>query len=221
MASSKSAIAVALAKRFGPGATGRRNLLRTLGVTMDDLLKPTAPAGGANTAQPDAANARVADFKVELTRWLHDRRHALPELDGGGIVGRILALLDQEDDGAEDVGPDVEGFRKLLREKGGLSEAEIEKAIELAGSVGGAAKDRLPVPATKGGFGGYGNGVKVAADEATRSRVLSEMDELLGTGRVSVGFETRQPRRKVSVVTAKSAADFATLFPDAARIQTG
>jgi hypothetical protein len=224
MATSKSALAVALRKRF-PGTDGKKTLLRQLGLTMDDLAAP-APGGGGG------GDDRLRALRIEIENALGEMKN-LPE----GSVAKILATLDKHvrldklpdgDPQAEAVreitGDDqLEKFRALLR-GAGMTEADIEKAIELGRS---GANDRLPLDGTRGGFGGHGHGSeedrvgRPAMDEATRSRVASEMDVLLGTGRVSVGFDTRQPRRKASVVTAKSAADFAALFPDATRIQAG
>jgi hypothetical protein len=200
----KSKLVAALRRRFGNPAA----VLRALG--LDESLVDVG-----NTAQPNAVKARMAEFKVELSQWLSDHAASLPEVDGGGIIGRILALLDQEDVGAEDVGPDVEGFRKLLRDKG-WSDADIGEAIRLA-QGGEPAADRLPVPATKGGLGGYGNGVKVAADE----RKADELDRMFGTARVSLGLDyggLRRPRPVTPTPTARVVTDFNAMFPDAARI---
>src|SRR5580704_8274824 len=151
MATSKSALAVALARKF-PGTKGKRDLMRKLGLGLDDLVAP----GGGNTAQPDVdgTKARLADFKGKLQQWLHDQRNSLPEQDGGGVIGRILALLDQNVGGEDEV--DLAGIKAFFKSKG-LSDADIDEALRLA-QGGDPAADRLPLDGTRGGFGGYGHG---------------------------------------------------------------
>jgi hypothetical protein len=209
---SKSKLATALRRKF----KNPRALLRALG--LDENL-----ADVGNTAQPDVdgTKARVADFKEKLQQWLYTQRNAMPEEDGG-LIARILAVLDQ--DVGEDEVVDLARFKAFFKGKG-LSDADIEEALRLA-QGGEHAADRLPLDGTRGGMGGYGHGSeanrvgRTAMDEATRSRVASEMDVLLGTGRVSIGIDTRQPRRPVSMPTARAVTDFNAMFPDAARLET-
>jgi hypothetical protein len=202
----KSKLAVSLKRRFGSPAA----LLRALGLdeSLADVGKP---------AQPDDAGskARIADFKVKLSQWLSDQAASLPEVDGGGIIGRILALLDQEDVGGEDEGFDLARFKTFFKGKG-LSDADIEEALRLA-EGGEPAADRLPVPATKGGLGGYGNGVKVAADE----RKADDLERMFGTRRIGLGTDygsNRRPRPvSTPTPTTKQATEFAAMYPMAAR----
>jgi hypothetical protein len=202
----KSKLALALKRRFGSPAA----VLRALG--LDENL--------VDNRDVDGSKARVADFKVKLQQWLHEQRNSLPEQDGGGVIGRILAVLDQ-DVGGEDEVDGLAQFKAFFRSKG-LSDADIEEALRLA-EGGESAADRLPVPATKGGFGGHGNGVKVAADERKVAQAEAGLEEMFGTRRIGIGLDyggLRRPR-PVSTPTpnARQIADFNVRFPDAARIE--
>jgi hypothetical protein len=229
MATSKSALAVALAKRF-PGPAGRRNLLRTLGLAADDLAAP-APGGGGGSGGDD----RLRALRVEIENALGEMKN-LPE----GSVAKILATLDKHvrldklpdgDPQAEAVreitGDDqLEKFRALLR-GAGMTEADIEKAIELGRS---GANDRLPLDGTRGGFGGHGQGSeedrvgRTAMDEAALARAEDGLDQMgFATRRISIGLDyggLRRPRPAVPAppTTAAHRADFEKLFPDSARI---
>jgi hypothetical protein len=219
MATSKSAIAAALAKRFGPGAAGRRNLLRTLGLAADDLAAP-APGGGSGGGGDD----RLRALRVEIENALGEMKN-LPE----GSVAKILATLDKhvrldklpdDDPQAEAVGAitgddELETFREFCRARG-MGESDIAEAIRLA-QGGAPAADRLPVSGPGGQGGHLSDRTRApgepafAADEA-RSRVDADLDRMFGTARVGIGFDTRQPRRKVSVPTAKVVADFNAMY---------
>ena len=216
----KSKLAAALKKRFASPSA----LLRALG--LDESLVD-------NTAQPDVdgTKARVADFKVKLSRWLHEQRNSLPEQDGGGVIGRILAVLDQPVGGEDEV-VDLVQIKAFFKSKG-LSDADVEEALHLA-QGGEPAADRLPVPATKGGFGGFGHGEKVAADERRRALAEADLDRMLGElgldaggfSRISLGLDyggLARPRPTTPNATpnARQIADFNAMYgADGARFES-
>jgi hypothetical protein len=229
MATSKSAIAIAIARKF-PGPAGRRNLLRKLGLGLDDLVAPSA-----GTAQPDVdgTKTRMADFKVELSQWLSDHAASLPEVDGGGIIGRILALLDQDVGGEDEGGDQIARVRAFLKSRN-LSDEDSDEILRLARAVDPAeAADKLPISGPLGLGGRLSDRSRApgevpfagrqAADEATRSRVDADLDRMFGTARVSIGLDyggLKRPRPAVPVLptTAAAADSFEKLFPDAGRI---
>src|SRR5580704_2415717 len=178
--SANSAIAIALRKKF-PGARGRRDLMRKLGLGLDDLAPPV-PGGGGNAA--------ARDLRVAVENLMGETED-LPD----GFVRKLLKVLDERCgrlDRLPDDHPDaprvrelagddeLEAFREFFRSKG-LSEADIEQAIKLARGGDSDATDRLPLPATKGGFGGFGHGVKVATDERQVAQTEADLDEMFGT----------------------------------------
>jgi hypothetical protein len=70
---------------------------------------------------------------------------------GAGAVDRDKGAAALDDDEV------FEKVREILRSKG-LDDETIERAIEVAKKDRAEAKDRLPVPATRGGMGGYRSG---------------------------------------------------------------
>jgi hypothetical protein len=236
MATSKSAIAIAIARKF-PGPAGRRNLLRKLGLGLDDLVAPASGGSGAGAG----GNAAMRDLRVAVENALSEIKN-LPE----NAVAKILRVLDDhvrldklsDDDpdaervreitaGDDDHADRLDNFRAWLR-KAGMSPADIERATELASLVGdGEARDYLPANGLpkSGGFGGRLSGATAqhGMDAKMREAREVELDHLVGGGfsRITVGFDTRQPRRTASTPNARQIADFNAMFKDAARIAGG
>lgn len=169
---SNTALGIALRRRW-PGADGRKALMKKLGITMDDLLKPSA--GGGGSANPDQLKLMRAAVEKELS-GLEDERY----------VARMLAVLDEfcptdraeaddpnRDKAAALVGNDVDNLAQVRAhlKKAGLSDESIDEALRIAAAGGNEAKDRLPLDATRGGFGGYRSdrgrapGERFASDE--------------------------------------------------------
>jgi len=231
-----SAIAIALRKRF-PGAKGRRDLMRKLGLGLDDLAPP-APGGGGGSGGDD----RLRALRVEIENALSEMKN-LPE----GSVAKILATLDKHVrlDKLPDDDPQVGAVRKITGDdedddliarvkaflkSRGLSDADADEAWRLAQAVDPAAagEDRLPVSGP-GGMHGYrsdrarGPGEKVFATDERKVAQAEELDRMFGTARVSLGLDyggLRRPRPAVPVqpTTAAAADSFEKLFPDSARL---
>jgi hypothetical protein len=218
MATSNSALSVALRKRW-PGSKGKRDLMRALGI--DAVLLP----GGGGTAAPDVdgTKARMADFKVKLSEFLHKERHALPEEDGGGLIGKIIALIDG--DGAEDAESDRTARVKAFLKSRNLSDADVEEILLRMAEIDPAAADVLP-SSGPAAIGGHLSG---------RSRALGERpfagrqaaDEAFAAmfpnaGRIGIGFDHGCGRARPALGPSEAkVAEFNALFPDAARIQAG
>ena len=102
------------------------------------------------------------DEQHKALRELVDQ-HLSGEAQGAGGKGAI----DRDDD---DIDEDEveERVREFLRGKG-LADDDIEEAIEKVRADRTAARDRLPVPATRGGMGGHLSG-RSKDDEADLAR---------------------------------------------------
>jgi hypothetical protein len=212
-----TALAAALKKRF-PGADGKKNLLRRLGLSMDDLLNPGAPSGGGNADQ--------------LQKMRTALESVLSGVDDERLVASFLKVMDEfaPTDRVDASDPNAararelaagddgqEAFRALLK-KAGLSDETIDEALRIAAAGGnGEAVDRLPVHAAgKGGFGGYGHGVKVAADERRRA----EFDlRFPNANAIAIGFDYGPARHRARPFSDAAIDDYNKRFPDAARIE--
>lgn len=154
----RNKLAAALKKRF----SSPRALLRALG--LDESLVDV----GTKAPEVDDATKRLREFRTAFEQLLHVNKIDLTD----GSVGKLLQLLDQYDIGTDAIADPVESFRKLLRAKG-MSDADIETALEIARGNGEATADSLPLSGLRGGRGGAVSGQtrspgeRFAADAST------------------------------------------------------
>jgi hypothetical protein len=190
--------------------------LRRLGLDAD-ILKP------ATSGNTDPAMAMRLDIEKSMAELDLDEKQ----------VAKILAVLDQhaDFDKLDDSDPNaeraralagddekLEKFRALLREAG-LSDADIDEACRLATNGGGGAKDRLPLDATHGGFGGRFADRRPAMDESARASLETKLDRKFGIGRVA-GEQVRQAadRRTVMGLSRAAVERISARFPGFERI---
>ena len=186
-------------------ATCSRRSLASTPTCCPAAAAPRRPAAAVPAAATTIASERM---RVAVEKCLGETKNMPAEQ----AVAKMLRVLDEHvklDELADNdpragavreiTGDDEDDVKAFLKSRG-LSDADADEAWRLAQACLPVA-DRLPLDATRGGMGGYGHGSEndrvgrgPAMDEATRSRVASEMDVLLGTGRVSVGFRARASR---------------------------
>jgi hypothetical protein len=130
-------------KPHNPLASGARN-------DFDSALKELCGALGLETEEVAGQVGDIIDK--------HERKQIqeyAQSLGGGKSAGAGAVDRHRRGAGARDEDAEVEQrVRKLLADKG-LDEETIEEALEKVRADRAAAKDRLPVPATRGGMGGH------------------------------------------------------------------
>ena len=177
---SNTALGIALRRRW-PGADGRKALMKKLGITMDDLLKPAAPGGGGST-DLDGARALRLDIENNFLAGMQDEK----------LAAALLAIMDKHvgdqkrldaDDPRAGRVREIVGDDELQKARDylmglGLSADDVERAIALARGDTGAS-DVLPTSGPGGLGGAIGGrtrspGERVfAADERRRAAQLA------------------------------------------------
>ena len=143
MAISQKLLMAILRKRFA----SPRDVLRKLGVDAA-LLEP----GGAGKDPPKAMRGGLGgEHAVAIMDFLGGKLSAEEMSELNLLLDRLIGKTEVAERSAEDDEPDDAKLREHLRAKG-LSDREIDKAIEIARSGGG--KDNLPANGLHGGMGG-------------------------------------------------------------------
>lgn len=212
----------ALRRRF-PGAGGPRAALLALGLDAD-LLGPAAGGKDPLMTMRAEVQALIKEFYLDEAKTAR----LLAVLDKHCPEGRVDAADPNAERARELAGDDRDVVIRDFLEGLGLSAVDIEAALKIARrGEDGEAKDRLPVPATKGGgFGGYHGrdedraGRRPAMDSRARAQVEADLDKQFpGFSRVVVGLDYGPALPGPAAVPSEEARrSFAALFPDAARI---
>jgi hypothetical protein len=116
-----------------------------------------------------------------------------------GALLKIIEAHKKHEWGAKDAEPDHEGLREFLRSKG-LDEESLREVFDIIESAEEEpeGKDRLPVPATKRGYGGYRSG-RSKDDGESFERKFPEAQRINhavpGTGQFDGANDRRGTRR--------------------------
>ena len=167
-----SKLAHALRTKYGSERAGKRRVASILGLDENLFEVPGAAATSGNgDGDADLTKLRT-DIEALLSEGnLSNRIHA-------DLHAELLELLKRAAPSSVMAGDMTEeererAFKKLLRDKGGLSDHEISEALDIA-SGGGRAKDTMPEPGlpSRGGQGGAVHRAKtqIGADARLRHK---------------------------------------------------
>ncbi len=203
-----SALTRALRAKYGTGRAGRAAVLRKLGLLgFDENLLLSAPPPPANGNGGNAVTLR-GEIEKMVGAWLDSNKISDEQIE------ELYELLDQHappearDQGEED--KTEERFRAFLKARGGLSDEDINRAVQI---VCGAA-DYSPENVFQAGL----RGSQIAGDaeimrDITRlcfSRISREPD-----------FVDRRPSPVKVGMDSAGAAELHRMFPGIERIQLG
>ncbi len=189
----------ALRKKF-PGPKGRRQVAALLGIDAD-LINGAVPPASSGKDDP-------------LMAMRSEIEEALSGLENEQLVSRIIAIMDKHAEAhaghADDDETEGERFRAFLKARGGLSDEDINRAVQI---VCGAA-DYSPENVFQAGL----RGSQIAGDaeimrDITRlcfSRISREPD-----------FVDRRPSPVKVGMDSAGAAELHRMFPGIERIQLG
>jgi hypothetical protein len=200
-------------------------------LAMDEL-----PSSARDLPAPELTPEQRAEVEEDerVQKLCHALEAAMEKLNlRPEYAGALLKVIEQHKKhewktsgaGAKDEEPDRTGLHEFLRGRG-LSEDDLEELDEiLARSEEEPAEDRLPVPATKGGYGGYRSG-RSKDDGQSFERKFPEAGRIgtavPGRSQFDGAHDRRSTRRTrklaADAASAEAGRSLAEMFPGIERI---